>query len=154
MQTANKETSEQVVRLSRTFKATPERVFAAWSTPEQIAKWFGPANYTVRVLRLEAGIDGEYEFAMTPPGADQARFIAGRYLDYQPGRRLVFTWAWRDEPGAATAADESLVTVEFNASGADTELVLTHERLTGAESREGHRQGWVGSFDGLDEYLS
>jgi len=40
-----------------------------------------------------------------------------------PPKRLVYPWRWEDDP----AFPDTLVTVEFVARGAATEVVLTHE---------------------------
>lgn len=151
-----RQNDEQAVRMTRTFKASPARVFAAWSQPEQIAKWFGPKGYTMQVHEMDPRKDGKYRFGMTPPDGGQTRYIVGRYLEIEPDRRLVFSWAWQDDTACndTPAADQSIVTVEFNAAGDDTEVVLLHERLTTQESRDGHRAGWAGSLDSLSEYLA
>ena len=59
------------------------------------------------------------------------------------------TWRWQeDEP-----ADEhdSLVTLEFNVLGGETEGVLTHAQLAGVESRDRHEGGWNAILDQLAE---
>lgn len=66
-----------------------------------------------------------------------------------PPRKLVFTWAWESTPER-----ESLVTVEFNAAGVGTELVLIHERIADEEAHDKHEQGWNGCLNRLPQALA
>jgi uncharacterized protein YndB with AHSA1/START domain len=46
------------------------------------------------------------------------------------------------------------VSVTFEASGTNTEVTVTHERIPSIPVRDVHEQGWHGCLDGLAEYLS
>lgn len=148
-------TQDRAVRLRRVLDAPPERVFRAWTEPAELERWFGPRGFSARVVALEPQVGGRYELAMIPEEG-QARTVAGRYREFSPPARLVFTWAWGDGADEAhrDRDRESLVTIEFRPLEAGTEVVLTHERLSSAEAREGHRQGWSGSLERLGEHLS
>lgn len=61
---------------------------------------------------------------------------------------LEYTWQW-DEPDAP----ETLVKVQFNPSGSGTEITVEHTKFADAESKEGHTQGWSGSFDRLSDVI-
>lgn len=146
---------EQSVRISKNLDAPVARVFAAWTDASQVAQWFGPPGYTVRIPRLEPEVDGGFQFEMIPPDGSSSRFIVGRYLECNPLERLVFTWAWQDDlEDESTRGPDSLVTVEFNGDDKRTVLALTHERLPGTEAAAAHRQGWEGSLHCLQEFLS
>lgn len=147
--------ADQTVRIQRTFNAKPDQVFAAWTDAGQLAQWFGPPGYTVRVPCLEPRADGRFQFEMAPPDDSPSRFIVGKYLESKPGERLVFTWAWQDElDDDATRGPDSVVTVELIARKETTELILTHERLADEEAAAAHRRGWEGSLHCLEEFLS
>lgn len=140
-----------VVQLRRVFRAPRAKVFRAWTEPRAVERWFGPHGWSTRVVRLDVRVDGEYEFAMTPPtsGAPH-RLLGGRFREIVPDRRLVFTWTWKDDD----QPQESRVTIDFNDAEGGTEIVLQHERLATAEAREGHTGGWTESLDRLGESLS
>jgi uncharacterized protein YndB with AHSA1/START domain len=55
----------------------------------------------------------------------------------------VYTWAWEGQ----RAAPESVVTVEFNARGDSTEVVLRHAGLPDAPQRARHEEGWTSILD-------
>jgi len=64
-------------------------------------------------------------------------------------RKLVFTWI-----GPLTNHVNTLVTVELNSQGEETDLVLTHERLPTSAIFEGHTKGWGNILDHLAEAVS
>ena len=45
------------------------------------------------------------------------------------------------------------MTLDVQAKGEATELVLTHERFPHADSRDKHQAGWSAILDSLDEHL-
>lgn len=147
------------VCVSKVVNAPPERVFAAWTDARHVNNWFGPPGYSAIAKKLDARSGGEYEIAMHPPaseGSESAvnRSIVGRYREVDPPRRLVFTWAWVDASGLPPDDGESLVTVEFLKVADGTEVRITHEQLSAAESREGHLAGWTGSLERLHTLFS
>jgi uncharacterized protein YndB with AHSA1/START domain len=73
----------------------------------------------------------------------------GEYRTIERNRKLVFTW-YSD----ATHRNETLVTVEFNAAIAGTEIVLTHERLPDHEASCSHTQGWTQALGLLEKLLA
>ena len=116
------------LEVRRTFAASRQRVFDAWSSAEALKRWHAPDNAVV----LDAGVDfrvgGRYHVQMR--GNDGSlHLVGGEYREIQPPTRIVLTWRWQSNP----AATVSLVTVEFIERGAETEIVLTHEGLTTAE---------------------
>src|SRR5690349_14724744 len=110
-------------RVTRRFSASPERVFAAWLDPEQIARWmFGSAVRDEEVVQisLEARVGGAFSFVVRRQGVEIDH--VGEYLAIDPPRRLVFTWGVRQELPASSRVSIEIVPVE--PEGAD--LTLTH----------------------------
>ena len=131
---------ESSLRIERTLAAPPERVFKAWTQAEGLARWMAPTDdYTVVVTDLELKPGGRWRLEMRHKGG-AVHPVGGVYRSVSPPSRLVFTWAWEDNP----AAGESRVTVEFNAEGSGTRLVIVHDLLVNAESRDKHGEGWNG----------
>ena len=73
---------------------------------------------------------------------------AGEFEIVAPPHRLVYTW--RAEPGSEAP---ERVTVTFEPREGATEVVVVHERIPDAPTRDRHREGWQGCLDGLAEYL-
>ena len=127
------------VRISRVLNAPPERVFRAWTTPEEMKNWASPPGYTNPFVGADLRVGGRYEIHMLAPSG-LLRRVAGTYREIDPPRKLVYTWLWEEPAGAP----ESVVTVEFRPHAQGTELILLHDCLPTAESREQHAQGWTG----------
>ncbi|MDH3458647.1 MAG: SRPBCC domain-containing protein, partial [Gemmatimonadota bacterium] len=91
-------------------------------------------------------VGGRYRLAMRS-AEGKSHTAVGTYREIVRPTRLVYTWSW-EEGGSNT--EETLVTVEFNAVGGATEVVLTHERFATAESRDDHLRGWTSCVDRLE----
>lgn len=129
------------LEVRRIIPAPRERVFQAWTRPEEVKKWAAPGDMNVPVAEVDLRVGGKYRIEMQAPNG--ARHIAsGEYREITPPKRLVYTWGWED-----TALKDSVVTVEFQDRGKSTEVILRHERLPDAESRARHLEGWTGCMN-------
>jgi len=137
--------------LKRRLQAPPAKVFAAWTDPEKIMRWMGPADFTTPQAESDARVGGRYRFVMLSPDGEQ-HVVRGIYREVVANEKLVFTWAWDVAPGDEPY--ESLVTVLFKPDDGGTLLTLTHERLFDEESRDGHEKGWNGSLDKLEKLVA
>ena len=139
----------QTLKLARVFPAPRERVFRAWTEPAELMRWWGPVGFTTPSAEVDLRVGGKYRIAMRRPDGG-VHFVKGTYVDVKPPERLVMTWAWE---GMAGFDDfDSLVTIEFVAKGAATEIVLTHEKLP-AVAAASHERGWNGTFDHFATHL-
>lgn len=131
------------VSIRKTFRAPPERVFQAWTRPEEVTKWFGPAEFASPKAEIDLRVGGKYRFHLVGPDG-KSHIAAGEYREISPPHRLVFTWGWE------TGADpfESLVTLDFlsNSSGG-TEFVMLHDRFPNQELRDNHNKGWTSTLE-------
>jgi len=94
-------------------------------------------------LEVRAGGSFRFDFG------DGNSSVTGTYLEVVRPEKLVFTWS----SAAATDGNQTLVTVRFVECGAETEVVLTHERLVGGEMRSLHLVGWRSLLERLAEAL-
>ena len=134
----------------RVVQATCEKAFAAWTSPAQITRWWGPAGATCPEAHVDLRAGGEYRIANRFPDG-RVVWIRGRFLTIEPPHRLVYTW--RVEGNPMQLADE-LVTVSFEprTPGA-TEIVVVHERIANEDQRRSHEHGWAACMDGLVAFL-
>jgi len=58
---------EREIVLSRVINAPRERVFAAWTDPDQIRQWFGPAGFKTETLECDIRPGGRWRFIYTGP---------------------------------------------------------------------------------------
>lgn len=132
-------------------KATPEKVYAAWTKAEQLPKWFGPrTGGSLQVDHFDCSVGGRYDVTMLFADGDRVQ-IVGKYQELDPPKKLVFTWQWTDSP---TTSNETLVTVDLVPTAIGTHLTLTHERFLSAEARSQHQQGWGPLLERLASILA
>lgn len=136
--------------LQRRLHARPAKVYAAWTDPEKIARWFGPSQ--VKAGSVQAEIDlrtgGHYRIAFDMMDG-QHHQVGGVYREVVPNQRLVFSWAWHSTPER-----KSLVTVALKSDGDGTLLTLQHEQLFDEAARDGHKSGWIGTLDKLEKFIA
>src|SRR4029078_9479400 len=88
-------TPKPTLAIQRRLNASPERVYAAWTEPEKIARWFGPAvvdQSTVKA-KMEVRVGGSFEVSFDSEDGEYHQ-VAGVYREVVPNKRLVFSWAW------------------------------------------------------------
>ena len=154
-------TSGLILRMTRTFDAAPDRVFAAWTDAEQFGAWFGPVNMKTVACEIDARVGGEWRLmgdGANIPGArplDRVRpTVSGRYLEIDPPQRLVFTFAWHEKDDfSSPRSHETIVTILFRPVGEGTEMVFTQSIFTDQASHDAHNRGWTESLDKLGDFL-
>jgi uncharacterized protein YndB with AHSA1/START domain len=134
--------------LRRHLKAPPSTVYAAWTDPEKLTRWFGPEHAEVLRAEMDPRVGGSFSVLMRTSDGEQ-HGVSGMYREVQPDKRLVFTWAWRSTPER-----ESVVTVALKSEGDGTVLTLTHDQFFDEAARDRHRFGWTGALDKLERYLA
>lgn len=135
--------------LTRRLNAPPEKVYAAWTDPEQLVQWFGPAGVEAGSVKAEIDLraGGRYRISFNAKGGYNE--VGGVYRDVVANARLVFSWAWHSTPER-----ESLVTVLLKPEGAGTLLTFTHEQFADATARDNHERGWTELLAKLEFHLA
>jgi glutathione S-transferase len=136
--------------ITRHFKAPPERVFAAFTQRPLMQGWYGPQAMTVPQCEVDARVGGKYRVEMHA-ASGSVNVVTGEFKEIDAPRKLVFSWGWLNGAGRNP---ETLVTLTFKPSGDGTELTLVQTGFLKEEFREGHRDGWTSSLDGLEEALA
>jgi uncharacterized protein YndB with AHSA1/START domain len=136
--------------LKRRLNAPPEKVYAAWTNPQKITRWFGPSSVKAGTEQasIDARIGGRYRISFTTENGEYHE-VGGVYREMVPHQRLVFSWAWHSTPER-----ESLVTVTLKPDGDGTLLTLHHEQLFDQAARDGHERGWIDLLDKLEKYIA
>lgn len=130
----------------RSIDTPRERVWRAWTSPEELARWWWPERFnTTYEVDLQEG--GAYHFYTVDVPGMGVLALAGRFVTVKPLEGLVYTWRWEGGDDF-----ESRVTVEFLDLGGRTELHIRHEGLPTAEERENHITGWNDCLDRLETF--
>lgn len=146
------------VYITRTFRAPRQRVFDAWTKPEQILRWRGPEGWQVLEAHSDPTPGGEHRVVVR--GVPQTKLFGdvsgevtgasyGTYLDVEPYSLIRFTWIADWAPG-----EESLVTVRLSdAEDGGTLMDFTHDRFLTPQSAAGHNTGWSSAFNKLAKFV-
>lgn len=139
------------VRLTRSFAASRDVVWRAWTDPLEFASWYGPDGATVEVpeLDLRAGGRRVVRMRVETPNGPMTMTFAGEFREVAEPERLTYTEAHADETGTVTGP-ETLVEVVLLEGGDRTTVELTHHGIPAGSPGE---TGWTMALDKLDTRL-
>ncbi len=138
-----------VLELSTVLDAPRERVFAALTDPTALARWWGPAGFTMADIELDPRPGGRYRFSMQPPQGEVFH-LGGEFLTVEVPSRLVYTFDY-EEPDPDDR--ETVVELSLAARGAGTGLALAQGDFLTEARLALHRDGWTDSFARLGALL-
>jgi uncharacterized protein YndB with AHSA1/START domain len=141
---------ELMLEIKRTVAADPAVVFAAFTDPNQLSKWWGPEGFTIPSLKFQARVGEKYRIEMQPPTGDPFH-LTGEFREVDPPARLVCTFVW--EPPDSDDV-ETLASLSFRDLGSSTEVIFTQGPFKTEARRALHRDGWTDSFDKLDRLVA
>ena len=116
-----------------TFPAcSPNQLFDYWITPQLLTQWW-PSE-----AEIEPRIHGSYHFAWP----QMQWHLRGHFTDFEPGKKLSFTWRWDHYPHTTQ------VVVDFEPlTESGTKLTVTHGEYRDSnedqEARQGHIEGYL-----------
>ena len=130
----------------RRIKSTPEKLFAAWTRPELLTRWWGPQGATCPTAEIDLRVGGSYRIAnLFSDGT--VLWITGVFEVIEPPNRLMYTWKLESQKALTER-----VTVCFDAHASSTEVTVTHERIPNESARISHEHGWAGCLESLVRY--
>jgi uncharacterized protein YndB with AHSA1/START domain len=142
--------TELTLEMERVLPAAPAVVFAAFSDPSELVKWWGPEGFTTPSLQFAARVGERYRIEMQPPEGDPF-YLTGEFREVEPPARLAYTFAWEDpDPDDV----ETSVALSFRDLVESTKVALTQRPFRTEARRALHRDGWRDSFDRLERLIS
>jgi uncharacterized protein YndB with AHSA1/START domain len=148
---SNRSTIHSTFVIERTYAASPERVFAAWSDQAAKTQWFGPSDKQVESYSLDFREGGREHLSVPTPDGTVYSFDAV-YADIVPAQRIVHTYDMHRDDARISV---SVVTIEFEAVGDTTRLTLTEQGvfLDGLDAPAEREQGTKALLDALGGHL-
>jgi uncharacterized protein YndB with AHSA1/START domain len=143
--------AEGVVSITRDFASSREAVFRAWTDPDELAAWYGPAHMEAprERIRVDLRVGGRWELTMVPRGGGDGFAIGYDILELVAPELLVL----RSDPMPGMGMPEpTLVRVELHEHDGGTRLVLTDGPFPAG--REHAAAGWAAALDTLEARLA
>ena len=138
--TTTRSTEHGTFTVTRTYPVPPERVFAAWSSQEAKARWFGAPGATGYELDFRVG--GTEINRGGPPGGPVYTYEA-TYRDIVPGERIVYGYVMSaDDDADLRLGDDGGVRPRAVGHHADLHRAgrVPRRRRHARHPREGHRR--------------
>jgi uncharacterized protein YndB with AHSA1/START domain len=126
--------ADQEVLITRVFEAPRERVFKAWTDPDEVSAWYGPEHFDTPRDRIRIDLRDGREF---PVGYEIIELVEPELIVL---RSDVMPEMGMHEP--------LLVRVEFHDHGPKTRMTLTDSPYP-REVRGHAEAGWNAAFDKL-----
>jgi uncharacterized protein YndB with AHSA1/START domain len=149
------ETPPYDIEITRVFDAPPERVYQAFTDPDQFVEWYGPVGFPVDrdTVELDARVGGRQRFALVSDADPSMRTgFDGRFIDVVQNVLLSSRGAWDGIPGQADPWPSNL-RVEFFDYDGKTRLVV-REGPHPAGTADLGRQAWEMMLPKLESLLS
>ena len=146
--------------IERTINASPERVFDAFTDPDQLRKWWWPNGFTCPAAEVDLRVGGTYRIGMEWPDsfAADAQFshhMGGEFYEIERPHRLVMSGrAVNSEQGELFA---TLIELTFEARDGGTAVTMQQsyfEPMPPADAMAGAEQGWSEQFDKLERLVA
>jgi uncharacterized protein YndB with AHSA1/START domain len=145
--------------LERTVDVPSDLVWAAWTEPEHIKKWFTPAPWSTVDARVDLRPGGVFYTVMRSPEGQEFP-NTGCILEVVPGRRLVWTTVMtagfrpalgRTGPGGAPLDFTAVIALEPDGRRTRYTATVIHGNEEDRKKHEqmGFHNGWGAALDQL-----
>lgn len=137
--------SNNGVSLHRVLKASPEKIFRAFTEPPAMASWLPPYGFVCIVHEMKAEVNGSYKMSFQNFTTGSSHSFGGKYLEMKPNEFLKYSDRFDDPnlPG------EMITTVSLRKNIAGTEIKITQEGIPAAIPVEMCYLGWQESLEKL-----
>lgn len=137
------------LRIERTFDASAEEVFDAWTNAEVLRRWFhaGP-DWDTPTAEVDLRVGGKVRVAMREPDGTEHAMGGEFTLIDRPGR-LAMTWTFDDWP-----EKQQMIELELTERDGRTTVVLINSGIDTEQHRAEQQGGWKDCLDSLERALA
>lgn len=137
--------SNNSVSIHKVLKASPEKVYRAFTEANAIASWLPPYGFTCTVHEMNVQVEGLYKMSFHNFTTGNSHSFGGKYLEIQPNEFLKYTDIFDDPnlPG------EMITTVWLQKVLVGTEIKILQEGIPSVIPVEMCYLGWQESIDKL-----
>ena len=137
--------SNNNVSLHRVLKASPEKVYRAFTEANALASWLPPYGFLCTVHEMNVKIGGTFRMSFHNFSTGNGHSFGGKYLEIKPNEFLKYTDKFDDPnlPG------EMITSVWLKKVTGGTELKITQEGIPDVIPADMCYLGWQDSLDKL-----
>lgn len=137
--------SDNSVSFHRVLKASPEKVFRAFTTPGAMAAWLPPYGFFCIVHEMDVKVGGTYKMSFYNFSTGNGHSFGGTYLEIKPGEFLKYSDRFDDPnlPG------EMVTSIWLHKVLVGTELKILQEGIPAVIPTEMCYLGWQESLEKL-----
>ena len=130
-------------------KASPEKVYRAFTQPAALAAWLPPYGFVAEVQQMDARVGGGYKMSFTNFSTGNSQSFGGKFLEMEPNSFLKYSDEFDnpDLPGTMTNS------VWFKKVSVGTELNIKQEGIPLVIPVEACYLGWQESLDKLKKLV-
>jgi uncharacterized protein YndB with AHSA1/START domain len=145
------EPGKQEFTVTRTFDAPVSLVYRAYTEPDLLRQWLGPARYTYSVLQMDVRPGGSYRWVQHDAAGNEYSF-RGVVHSVEPHKRIVQTFEFEGVPGHVSL-EEAIFEDQRGQTKVTThavyQSVADRDGMIGSGMEDGMNEG----YDRLDELL-
>jgi uncharacterized protein YndB with AHSA1/START domain len=142
---------DRQVLITRIFEAPRERVFRAWTDPDEVAAWYGPEHMDTprEKIHIDLRVGGRYELTMVQRGGGGEFAVGYEIVELVEPELIVL----RSDPMPEMGMHEpTILRVEFHDHGAKTRMTLSDGPYP--VGRDHAEAGWSAAVDKLAAVLA
>ena len=133
------------ISLHRVLKASPDKVFRAFSDATAYASWLPPYGFLCTVQQMNFVVGGSYKMTFTNFSTGNGHSFGGNFLEIKPDEFIKHTDKF-DDPGLP---GEMITSIWFNKVSCGTEFKVLQEGIPSVIPTEMCYLGWQESLDKL-----
>jgi len=133
------------VSLHRVIKASPEKVYRAFTEAIALASWMPPYGYLGIVHDMDVKIGGTFKMSFQNFSTGKSDSFGGEYLEVIPNELLKFTDSFDDSNLPGTIVN----TIWFAKTSVGTDLKILQENIPAMIPAEMCYLGWQDSLEKL-----
>jgi len=141
--------ANNTVTLHRVLKASPEKVFRAFSNPVAIASWLPPYGFLCTVQEFDFKEGGIYKMSFTNFTTANSHSFGGKYTEIRPNEFI----RYKDKFDNPNLPGEMTTTVWLKKIIYGTELKIVQEGIPAAIPAELCCLGWQESLSKLEKLV-
>lgn len=137
--------SDNSVSLHRVLKASPEKVYRAFTQANAIASWLPPYGFLCTVHEMNAEVGGTFKMSFQNFSTGNGHSFGGEYLEMKPNEFIKYTDKFDDPnlPG------EMMTSIWLKKVLVGTEIKILQENIPAAIPVEMCYLGWQESLEKL-----